>query len=174
MNMFFDFGSTTQGSTGSFETSATGQGQGQDLVQRGGVRVSLACVPVSVLSIPTERVSTNTFQCRSRHVKCEGTLPSCSRCLQDDKPCFYAKSRRGMRDKNAPKKRASIREAGKGSPSGGSFNNSGNYTTNYSHASTSESYTRPSSDASLSPVSSTSRLSGREVSTERLLDLYYK
>ncbi|KAG9237354.1 hypothetical protein BJ875DRAFT_160408 [Amylocarpus encephaloides] len=54
---------------------------------RGGIRVSLACIP-----------------CRSRHVKCGAEMPSCSRCTTDDKPCFYAKSRRGMRDRNAPKK----------------------------------------------------------------------
>lgn len=31
-------------------------------------------------------------------------MPACSRCQTDDKPCFYAKSRRGMRDRSAPKK----------------------------------------------------------------------
>ncbi|KAI0384167.1 hypothetical protein F5Y04DRAFT_237373 [Hypomontagnella monticulosa] len=53
---------------------------------KANIRVSLACV-----------------QCRSKHVKCDATLPACNRCQQEDKPCFYAKSRRGIRD---PKKRS--------------------------------------------------------------------
>ncbi|KAH7027637.1 uncharacterized protein B0I36DRAFT_141218 [Microdochium trichocladiopsis] len=52
------------------------------------IRVSLACV-----------------QCRSKHVKCDATLPACLRCQAEAKPCFYAKSRRGIRD---PKKRSMI------------------------------------------------------------------
>ncbi|KAI1448692.1 hypothetical protein F5Y02DRAFT_278459 [Annulohypoxylon stygium] len=55
---------------------------------KANIRVSLACV-----------------QCRSKHVKCDATLPACNRCQQEDKPCFYAKSRRGIRD---PKKRSMI------------------------------------------------------------------
>ncbi|KAI0837538.1 hypothetical protein F5Y06DRAFT_68261 [Hypoxylon sp. FL0890] len=55
---------------------------------KANIRVSLACV-----------------QCRSKHVKCDATLPACNRCQQEDKPCFYAKSRRGIRD---PKKRSLI------------------------------------------------------------------
>lgn len=55
---------------------------------KANIRVSLACV-----------------QCRSKHVKCDATLPACLRCQQEDKPCFYAKSRRGIRD---PKKRSLI------------------------------------------------------------------
>lgn len=43
-------------------------------------RVSLACLP-----------------CRSRHVKCDAAKPSCSRCIADDVPCNYTRSRRGHR-----------------------------------------------------------------------------
>lgn len=43
-------------------------------------RVGLACVP-----------------CRSRKVKCDAALPSCVRCLADEKSCEYQKSRRGGR-----------------------------------------------------------------------------
>ncbi|KAK6860117.1 importin-beta domain-containing protein [Apiospora arundinis] len=55
---------------------------------RMAVRVSLACV-----------------QCRSKHMKCDATLPACKRCTGEGKPCFYAKSRRGIRDQ---KKRSLI------------------------------------------------------------------
>ena len=101
-------------------------------------------------------------------------MPSCSRCQQDDKPCFYAKSRRGMRDRNAPRKRASIRESGTVNPISG-----GHYSLNhnpmaYPVGHTTDSYTRPSSDASASPASSSSRFSGKSPSPTRLLDLYYK
>ncbi|KAI0400186.1 hypothetical protein F4802DRAFT_610310 [Xylaria palmicola] len=47
-----------------------------------GIRVSLACV-----------------QCRSKQ------YPACRRCLVEGKPCYYTKSRRGIRD---PKKRSLI------------------------------------------------------------------
>lgn len=102
-------------------------------------------------------------------------MPNCSRCLQDDKPCFYAKSRRGMRDRNTPKKRASMREAGKTSPvppssSGQSLNSLSYLRANSSN----DSYTGPSSDCSGSPESSSSRLSGKVTSPKRLLDLYYR
>ncbi len=48
---------------------------------KAGIRVSLACVP-----------------CRSKHIKCDATTPICLRCQVEGKPCFYAKSRRGIRD----------------------------------------------------------------------------
>lgn len=41
-------------------------------------RSSLACLP-----------------CRSRHIKCDGTKPSCSRCIEAAKQCDYTRSRRG-------------------------------------------------------------------------------
>ncbi|PVH87129.1 hypothetical protein DL98DRAFT_509999 [Cadophora sp. DSE1049] len=157
LSMFFDFGigSPSQENLEALQISSARKSQ--DPPPRGGIRVSLACVP-----------------CRSRHVKCGAEMPNCSRCLQDDKPCFYAKSRRGMRDKNAPKKRASMREAGKGCPvqassSGQSFNSLSYLRANSSN----DSYTGPSSDGSASPESSSSRLSGKVATPKRLLDLYY-
>jgi hypothetical protein len=60
----------------------------QDIRRRAGsarskatIRASLACV-----------------QCRSKHMKCDGGLPSCSRCQSDLRECRYAKSRRGLKD----------------------------------------------------------------------------
>lgn len=47
-------------------------------------RSSLACLP-----------------CRSRHIKCDGKRPQCSRCLEAGKECHYAKSRRGGLDRAA-------------------------------------------------------------------------
>ncbi|KAK5631638.1 hypothetical protein RRF57_007352 [Xylaria bambusicola] len=38
-------------------------------------------------------------------VKCDAKQPTCGRCLMDEKPCYYTKSRRGIRD---PKKRSLI------------------------------------------------------------------
>ncbi|KAH8682394.1 hypothetical protein BX600DRAFT_505993 [Xylariales sp. PMI_506] len=51
------------------------------------------------------RVSRACVQCRSKHVKCDATMPACLRCSVEGKPCFYAKSRRGIRD---PLKRSLI------------------------------------------------------------------
>ncbi|TVY82321.1 hypothetical protein LSUE1_G004089 [Lachnellula suecica] len=148
MSMFFDFGSPAQ-DLRAFKPSTTTQNQ--DPAPRGGIRVSLACIP-----------------CRSRHVKCGAEMPNCSRCQQDDKPCFYAKSRRGMRDRNAPRKKPS--QGGKVSPVlGNQFihgpNAMGYPVTN----SSSESYNGPSSDTSGSPSSSSSK----PMSSKRLIDLYY-
>jgi hypothetical protein len=101
-------------------------------------------------------------------------MPSCSRCQQDDKPCFYAKSRRGMRDRNAPRKRASMKESGRPNPiSGGHYGLAPNPMA-YPIGAPTDSYTRPSSTASASPASSSSRLSGNSPSPTRSLDLYYK
>ncbi|KAI0538771.1 hypothetical protein GGR58DRAFT_284829 [Xylaria digitata] len=55
---------------------------------KASIRASLACV-----------------QCRSKHVKCDAAQPACSRCVTEEKPCYYTKSRRGIRD---PKKRSLI------------------------------------------------------------------
>jgi hypothetical protein len=49
MSMFFDFSSPAPGSTRTLDLSTVGQSQNQEIIQRGGVRVSLACVPVSFL-----------------------------------------------------------------------------------------------------------------------------
>ncbi|PQE23030.1 Zn2Cys6 transcriptional regulator protein [Rutstroemia sp. NJR-2017a WRK4] len=100
-------------------------------------------------------------------------MPSCSRCQQDDKPCFYAKSRRGMRDKNAPRKRGSVKEQPRGrstSDNGGHPSSSGSLVGN----SSSESWPGLSSEAP-SPASSSSRLSSTQpvVDPRRLIDLYY-
>ncbi|KAL4749316.1 hypothetical protein BDW72DRAFT_214120 [Aspergillus terricola var. indicus] len=48
------------------------------------IRSSLACLP-----------------CRSRHLKCDGEKPSCSRCAANAKQCHYARSRRGGLDRAA-------------------------------------------------------------------------
>lgn len=47
-------------------------------------RSSLACLP-----------------CRSRHIKCDGNKPSCSRCIEAAKQCDYTRSRRGGLDRQA-------------------------------------------------------------------------
>ncbi|KAK8072408.1 hypothetical protein PG996_005756 [Apiospora saccharicola] len=54
---------------------------------------------------PAIRVSLACVQCRSKHMKCDATLPACKRCTTEGKTCFYAKSRRGIRDQ---KKRSLI------------------------------------------------------------------
>ncbi|KAH0527062.1 hypothetical protein TsFJ059_002106 [Trichoderma semiorbis] len=41
------------------------------------------------------RSSLACLACRSRHVKCDGKKPSCSRCDESGRLCNYAKSRRG-------------------------------------------------------------------------------
>ncbi|TGO81610.1 hypothetical protein BPOR_1083g00010 [Botrytis porri] len=151
LSMLFDYGKPVQEVQNQHQTTT------QSRESRGGIRVSLACVP-----------------CRSRHVKCGAEMPSCSRCQQDDKPCFYAKSRRGMRDKNATRIKNSAKEhlkdrymvkdqAGYSTSVGGHAGNS-----------SSESWTGAVSDASPSPSSSSSRLNSvKPTDSERLIDLYY-
>ncbi|KAF5494975.1 hypothetical protein CGCS363_v009928 [Colletotrichum siamense] len=51
---------------------------------RGGTRSSLACLP-----------------CRSKHLKCDGKRPQCSRCIEFEKQCDFAPSRRGGLDRAA-------------------------------------------------------------------------
>ncbi|KAI1334413.1 hypothetical protein F5Y15DRAFT_292654 [Xylariaceae sp. FL0016] len=60
------------------------------------------------------RVSLACTQCRGKHVKCDATLPACNRCRLEGKTCFYAKSRRGIRD---AKKRSLISDKPPVSPS---------------------------------------------------------
>ncbi|KAH9880026.1 hypothetical protein J1614_002051 [Plenodomus biglobosus] len=48
-----------------------------------------------------ERVMLACVQCRSRHVKCDATQPTCNRCKRDGKDCTFQKSRRGGLDKAA-------------------------------------------------------------------------
>lgn len=85
--------STSPGSDKSSETAGDSRGSSPATDQqanksKAGIRVSLACVP-----------------CRSKHIKCDATMPTCLRCQAEHKPCFYAKSRRGIRD---AKKRSMI------------------------------------------------------------------
>lgn len=45
-------------------------------------------------------------ECRSKHLKCDGIQPVCSRCAASDIPCNYTPSRRGC--KGVPKKRRKL------------------------------------------------------------------
>ncbi|TGO07555.1 hypothetical protein BTUL_0265g00040 [Botrytis tulipae] len=148
---FFDYGTPVQEVQNKHETTT------QSRESRGGIRVSLACVP-----------------CRNRHVKCGAEMPSCSRCQQDDKPCFYAKSRRGMRDKNATRIKHSTKEHIRDRYK---VNDQAGYSTSArSHAgnSSGESWTGAASDTSPSPSSSSSRLNSvKPMDSKRLTDLYY-
>ncbi|TAQ84187.1 hypothetical protein B7494_g7482 [Chlorociboria aeruginascens] len=155
LSMFFNFGSQVPEPAATFvnTSTTTTSVQSQDSLNRGGIRVSLACVP-----------------CRSRHVKCGAEMPGCKRCSQDDKPCFYAKSRRGMRDRNAPRRKVLARENKIAATTG----QNGQFTLeNVLGGTPSNSYSYPASDASGSPSSSHSRLSTKPINTRRLLDLYY-
>ena len=80
-----------------------------------------------------------------------------------------------MRDRNAPRKRASMKESVLPTTiSGSRYGLANNPMTYAMGTSSTDSYTRASSDTSASPASSSSRLSGRSASPTRLLDLYYK
>jgi predicted nucleic acid-binding protein len=48
---------------------------------------------------PNSRASLACIQCRSKHLRCNGTKPKCSRCQQESGECTYLKSRRGLRSK---------------------------------------------------------------------------
>ncbi|KAH7014842.1 hypothetical protein EDB80DRAFT_566912 [Ilyonectria destructans] len=48
---------------------------------------------------PATRSSLACLPCRSRHVKCDGTRPHCSRCVESETQCDYTKSRRGGLDR---------------------------------------------------------------------------
>lgn len=48
------------------------------LPESAATRISIACVP-----------------CRSRHLRCDGQKPNCSRCCAESKLCSYKESRRG-------------------------------------------------------------------------------
>lgn len=61
------------------ETSATESSNNNNNNNNNRVAVAVACV-----------------QCRSRHLKCDGAA-RCSRCVADDIPCSYIKSRRGWK-----------------------------------------------------------------------------
>ena len=52
--------------------------------------------------------------CRERHLKCDGTQPACSRCLNAGQDCQYVRSRRGhrpSRKKSEPSLRAPSRQS---------------------------------------------------------------
>lgn len=102
-------------------------------------------------------------------------MPSCGRCRQDDKPCFYAKSRRGMRDKNALRRRCPAKEQTRGRSAG---IDQGEYSTSVGSLagnSSGESWSGAVSDASPSPGSSSSRFNSvKPVDPRRSIDLYYK
>ena len=72
---------------------------------RVGSRVSLACIP-----------------CRTRHLRCDAAPPTCARCRRENKPCSYAKSRRGAKAGGGgavpSRKRAARRGAGEKPGSG--------------------------------------------------------
>ncbi|KFY14410.1 hypothetical protein V492_02632 [Pseudogymnoascus sp. VKM F-4246] len=44
---------------------------------------------------PKTRVSLACIPCRSRHTKCDATVPACTQCLGTGRTCVYAESRRG-------------------------------------------------------------------------------
>lgn len=57
-------------------------------------------------------------ECRSKHVKCDGTTPVCGRCRDQDRECTYLQSRRGCRSYHTiDKRKASLRPSRKPSMS---------------------------------------------------------
>jgi hypothetical protein len=44
---------------------------------------------------PKSRVSLACIPCRSRHIKCDATIPVCAQCRASSRSCSYAQSRRG-------------------------------------------------------------------------------
>ncbi|PHH62371.1 hypothetical protein CDD81_7167 [Ophiocordyceps australis] len=48
---------------------------------------------------PCSRAPLACLACRSRHLKCDGSKPRCSRCSESARQCQYAKSRRGGLDR---------------------------------------------------------------------------
>ncbi|KAH8679961.1 hypothetical protein BGZ60DRAFT_241269 [Tricladium varicosporioides] len=163
MNMFFDFESPPaeslepSHSSKSSKTPQPSTTKSSDGPPRGGIRVSLACIP-----------------CRSRHVKCGAEMPACNRCQQDDKPCFYAKSRRGMRDRNAPKKnKTSTSRTGSHSPTAlndqFSFMNVSSSSSYMIGNATNELYTGSSNSSTGSPT----RSSSIPTTSRQLVDLFY-
>ncbi|RDW76007.1 hypothetical protein BP5796_06828 [Coleophoma crateriformis] len=124
---------------------------------RGGIRVSLACLP-----------------CRSRHVKCGAETPSCVRCIDDGKACVYAKSRRGLRDKSSSSKRLAVKGASNDDQNVDNAPAMDHEQYGSKMAGSSyRSYSGPLSESSMSPSSISSKQSTRPATTERLLELYY-
>ncbi|MCJ1317182.1 hypothetical protein MMC15_002505 [Xylographa vitiligo] len=71
------------------------------------------------LDIPKDASDRGTISpactaCRERHLKCDGTQPACSRCLNAGQDCQYVRSRRGhrpSRKKSEPSLRAPSRQS---------------------------------------------------------------
>ncbi|KAL2847523.1 hypothetical protein BJY01DRAFT_212476 [Aspergillus pseudoustus] len=79
--------------------------------------------PAKNINPKTTRSSLACLACRSRHLKCDGKRPSCSRCAEISQECNYARSRRGGLD------RAALAERRKRLAEGGSGNGNGISTT---------------------------------------------
>lgn len=121
------------------------------------------------------RVGAACIQCRSRHVKCDATTPTCNRCKRDGKECVYTKSRRGGLDKAAlAQRRLALQQAqescqlmatiqpsqSRGSPSRGEANEQDEISIDYS--------------TFLTDVPTSSNQLMFSVSSSRLLDIYYE
>jgi hypothetical protein len=126
---------------------------------RVGSRVSLACIP-----------------CRTRHLRCDAAPPICARCRLENKPCSYAKSRRGARAGGGgavpSRKRAARRGAGE-KPDSGRTSSSG---VSSAPPSANHADSRPVSAAGSesyrgTPQNSDARWEG---SSLKMLELYYK
>lgn len=52
------------------------------------------------------------LECRSRHSKCDGKLPVCSKCLKRNKVCVYVESKRGGSRKKGVSKKKSKKVSG--------------------------------------------------------------
>lgn len=53
--------------------------------------------PLQPSTRTANRASLACVQCRSRHLRCNAAIPTCSRCSNDGSQCVYLKSRRGGR-----------------------------------------------------------------------------
>ncbi|RTE70390.1 hypothetical protein BHE90_015215 [Fusarium euwallaceae] len=77
----------------------------------------------AVRSRAKHRASLACVQCRQKHIRCDGALPACLRCKDEQKTCVYTESRRGIRDPNKRRKmkeqarKASRDEASNSTPS---------------------------------------------------------
>jgi hypothetical protein len=128
-------------------------------VSRVGSRVTLACIP-----------------CRTRHLRCDAAPPICARCRLENKPCSYAKSRRGARAGGGgavpSRKRAARRGAGEKPESG--------MTSSSSISSVSPSVNHADSPPALAAGSESCRSTSQnsdarcEGSSLKMLELYYK
>jgi hypothetical protein len=124
---------------------------------RAGSRVTLACIP-----------------CRTRHLRCDAAPPICGRCRLENKPCSYAKSRRGAR---AGRGAAVPSRKGATPPDAGEKADSGR-TSSVSSASppTNPTDSRPASVAGSESYRSASQYSDAhcEGNSLKMLELYYK